>query len=93
MWMTSAAARVSELAQSLPKWAAHAMSAFPRIASIKQTCAEVRNVPQAEVVRLIRPPRRRCSALLICPNDVGTGSNRYVPSQLTVEALGDFGET
>ena len=32
-------------------------------------------------------------ALLICPNDVGTGSNRDVPSQFTVEALGDFGET
>jgi hypothetical protein len=30
-------------------------------------------------------------SLLICPNDVGTESNRDVPSQLTVEALGDFG--
>ena len=33
------------------------------------------------------------AALLICPNYVGTGSNRDVPSQVTVEALGYFGET
>jgi hypothetical protein len=32
-------------------------------------------------------------ALLICPNDVGTGSNRDVPSQVTVEALGYFEKT
>jgi hypothetical protein len=29
----------------------------------------------------------------MCPNDVGTGSNRDVPSQVTIEALGYFGET
>jgi hypothetical protein len=32
-------------------------------------------------------------AFSIRPNDVGTGSNRNVPSQLTVEALGYFRET
>jgi hypothetical protein len=32
-------------------------------------------------------------ALLISTNDVGTGSNRDVSFQVTVEALGYFGET
>ena len=31
-------------------------------------------------------------SLLICPNDVGTRSNHDAPSQVTVEALGYFGE-
>lgn len=32
-------------------------------------------------------------ASLICPNDVGTGSNRDVLSEVTVEPLGYFKET
>src|SRR3954452_4225701 len=32
-------------------------------------------------------------ALLTCTNDVGTGSNRHIPAQITVEALGYFGAT
>jgi hypothetical protein len=36
---------------------------------------------------------RRTVALSICSNDVRTGSNPDVPSQVTVKALGYFGQT
>jgi hypothetical protein len=50
--------------------------------------------PQAEVAELIRTPGGAVAgALLICPNDVGPGSNRDASSQVTVKALGYFGET
>ena len=35
----------SELGQSLPKWTAHPMSAFPPLATIERTFQEVRLVP------------------------------------------------
>ena len=40
-----------------------------------------------------RKVRLAARALLIRPNDMGTGSDPDVPPQVTVKALGYFGET
>ena len=57
-------------------------------------------MPHAEVARLIQAPQRckrkvwrAAGALLIRPNNVGTGSDPDVPPQITVKVLGYFGET
>ncbi len=91
---------MSPLGHSLQFGDVRVDSALPLKSDIQRKSRHVSNVPKAEVAQLIRPPQRcekkvwhAAGALLIRPNNMGTGSDPDVPPQVTVKVLGYFGET